>query len=146
VAVDDEEIGRGDLADLIREKRAPRLGGRSSVPGYVFRNGRLADVNAELQEFAVNERYAPQAVGVRHRANQLADVRWNTRSTQAVLALPRPKEPEAAAMQARTVSGLTITRTSRHPPQSFDRKTHSSRSARVSGSRLSRDRFTTWSW
>lgn len=59
----DEEIGSPDLADMIREKRAPRLGGRPSVPGHVFRNSRLADVNSKLQEFAVNARSTPQRVG-----------------------------------------------------------------------------------
>jgi len=58
----DEEVGRGDLGDLIREKRPPHLRGRSSVPGHVFRHGGLTDVDAELQEFAVNARrtFAPQ--------------------------------------------------------------------------------------
>ena len=44
----DEEIGGGDLADMIREKRAPRLGGRPSVPGHVLRHGRLTHGDAQF--------------------------------------------------------------------------------------------------
>jgi hypothetical protein len=87
----DEEIGRHDLADLIREKRTPRLGGRPSVPGQVFRDSRLTEVHAKLEEFAVNARSTPQRVGLRHRANQLADVPRNARSTQSPPAFPPPE-------------------------------------------------------
>jgi hypothetical protein len=77
----DEEVGRCDLPDMIREKRAPRLRGRSSVPEHVFRHRGLTDVDAEFQEFAVNARRTPQWVGLRHCPNQLADVWRNARST-----------------------------------------------------------------
>ena len=46
----------------------------------------------------MNSWRAPQRVHVRHRANQLADIRRNARSTHAVSALPRPEEPEAATV------------------------------------------------
>ena len=37
---DDEEIGRHDLGDMIREKRAPGLRGRAPTPHHVLRDGR----------------------------------------------------------------------------------------------------------
>lgn len=55
----DEEVGRGDLGDLIREKRSPRLRGRSSVLGHVIRDRGLTDGDAELQKFTVNARRTP---------------------------------------------------------------------------------------
>ena len=47
--------------------------------------------------------------------------------------------------QARTVSGLTMTRAARHPFQHSDSQTHSMRSARVSRKRCGRERLMTWS-
>jgi hypothetical protein len=87
----DEEIGCHDLAALIREKRAPRLGGRPSVPAHVFRHSRLTDGDTKLQKFAMNARGTPQRVGPSHRANQLPDVWRNARSTQSPSALPPPE-------------------------------------------------------
>ena len=68
------------------------------MPGHVLRNGRLTHVDPQFQEFAVNSWRAPQRVGFRHRANQLADVPRNARSTQVASALRRPDEPEAATV------------------------------------------------
>jgi hypothetical protein len=62
----DEEVGCHDLLDMIREKYPPRLGRWSSVSGHVLGDRGLADVYAELQEFAVDSWGAPQQVGLRH--------------------------------------------------------------------------------
>ena len=70
----DEEIGSHDLADMIREKRAPGLRGRLTPPHDVLRDGRLTDVDPEFQQFAMNPRRAPPRVLLRHRPNQRADV------------------------------------------------------------------------
>jgi hypothetical protein len=102
----DEEVGRGDLADMIREKRAPRLGGRSSVPRHVIRHRGLTDVDAELQEFAVNAWRTPQRVGVRHGTNQLTDVPRDARPTQPASAFPRPEEPKTTAVPSQHCLGL----------------------------------------
>ena len=50
---DDEEIGGHHLGDVIREKRAPGLGGWSPTPDQVFRDRGLTDVDAQLQKFAM---------------------------------------------------------------------------------------------
>lgn len=76
------------------------------MPGHVLRNGRLTHVDPQFQEFAVNSWRAPQQVGFRHRANQLADVPRNARSTHVASALPRPEEPEAATMPGENRLGL----------------------------------------
>jgi hypothetical protein len=47
--------------------------------------------------------------------------------------------------QARTVSGLTMTRAVRHPFQRLDSQTHSILSACVSRRRCGRERLMTWS-
>jgi hypothetical protein len=76
------------------------------VAGHVLRNGRLTHVDPQFQEFAVNSWRAPQRVGFRHRANQLADVPRNARSTHVASALPRPEEPEAATVPGEDRLGL----------------------------------------
>ena len=94
---DDEEIGGHDLGAVIREKRAPGLGGWSPTPNQVFRDRRLTDVDAELQEFAVETWRTPQRVRLRHRTNQRAYLGGDGRpATPATL--PRPEEAKASPM------------------------------------------------
>jgi hypothetical protein len=76
------------------------------VPGHVLRGRRLTHGDSQFQEFAVNAGRAPQRVGFRHRANQLADVPRNARSTHVASALPRPEEAEAATMPGNDRLGL----------------------------------------
>jgi len=68
---DDEEVGGHDLGDVIREKRAPRLGGRAPTPHHGLRDSRLADRDSELEEFAVNSWGAPQRVVTEGQESQL---------------------------------------------------------------------------
>ena len=49
---------------------------------------------------------APHNVSLRHRANQLVDVRRNAGSTQPASARPRPEEPEAATVPGQNRLGL----------------------------------------
>ena len=94
----DEEICRHDLPDMIREKRAPCLGGRSSVPGQVLRHGSLTHVKC-------------RASGVRRECAALPTTGWpppwcesnvgpprEPWATQVASALPRPEEAEAATV------------------------------------------------
>jgi len=85
-----EEIGRDDLADLIPQKRLPRLRWGLASTAHVFRDGRLTDVDPELQQFAMNPRRAPQWVRLRHRANQRAHVGRHGGSVGASATFPCP--------------------------------------------------------
>jgi hypothetical protein len=76
------------------------------VAGHVGGNGRLTQFDSQFQEFAVNSWRAPQWVGLRHRANQPADIRRKARSTHAATAFPRPEEPEATTMPREDRLGL----------------------------------------
>ena len=91
----DEEIGGHDLIDVIGEERPPGLGRRAPAASHVSGHGRLTDVDAELQEFAVDSRRTPERIGLRHPTNQEADVRRDDRSTQTTSAFPGLEEPEA---------------------------------------------------
>lgn len=89
---------------------------------------------------------APQRVHVRHRANQLADVRRHARSTHAVSALPCPEEPEAETVPGEDRLGSDDDESCPPSVPAFlDSETHSIRSAYVSGRRCGRERLMTWS-
>jgi hypothetical protein len=96
-----EEIGCDDLAGVIGQERAPRLRGRRTPTAHIFRHRRLTQVDAELQQFALDPWRAPAGVGLRHRANQGAEVGGHRRSPAAP-DLPGPPEPEARRCQAIT--------------------------------------------
>ena len=55
----DEHIHRGDAIGMIAEERLPALGRRAPSLGHVLRDGRLPDLNAELEELTVNPGSAP---------------------------------------------------------------------------------------
>ena len=71
---DDEEIGGHDLLDVIGQEGAPRLRRWCGRARHVLRHGGLRDLHAELQEFAVDPRRAPQRILVRHLPNQRAHI------------------------------------------------------------------------
>src|SRR3954468_5770378 len=65
---------------------------------HILRNGRLADVHAQLEQLAVNAWCAPQWISQRHRPNQRTDVSRHGGPADASATLPRPEQAEASAM------------------------------------------------
>ena len=51
---------------MIEKERSPALRRRSSSPGHVLRNGGLADIDAELEEFSMDAGSAPERIGKAH--------------------------------------------------------------------------------
>src|SRR5439155_19129018 len=84
--------------DVIGKERPPVLGRRALVASHVSGHGRLADLEAELQEFAMASRRTPELVRCRHPANEQTDIRRDDRSTQTASAFPCPEQAEAAAV------------------------------------------------
>ena len=87
------------MMEMIIKERAPGLRRRLRAPNHVQRYRSFADVNAELEQFAVDARSAPAWIGEAHLADQRPQVTrglWPPRS--ALAALPSPVELEAAAM------------------------------------------------
>src|SRR5260370_39833836 len=60
---------------MIGRKGGPALGGRSPPPRHVLGYTRLSDIDAELEQFAVDPRCTPQWVGKAHVTDQLAYLR-----------------------------------------------------------------------
>jgi len=91
---DYEEIGGHHLTDVVREERPPRLRWWASAAHHVLRDGGLTQDDPELPQLAVDARRAPQQVGLRHRADQHADIGRYVRPTCAVSALRGPEQTE----------------------------------------------------
>ena len=63
---DHEEIDRDELADMIRQEGTPGLGRRGPTADHVFSDRGFSDLDAELQQLAVDTRGTPGRVGVTH--------------------------------------------------------------------------------
>ena len=113
---------------------------------YVLGNGRLTDVHAKFQQFAVNARSAPPRICRRHVSNQRPDVRRNRWSAEPAMTLPAPERPKAATVPGD--DGLRPDNDQRPAPlvPHRDNQTQSQRSPRVSRSRRGCDRCSTCNW
>ena len=86
-----EEVDRNELGHMIGEERSPRLGWRLGMADHVFGNGRLGNLNAQFQEFAVNSRRSPGRIVTTYGSNQIASFLGNTGTSGPTVAnLPRP--------------------------------------------------------
>ena len=70
---DHEEIDRDELADMIRQEGTPGLGRRGPTAYHVCSDRGFSDLDAKLQQLAVDAWGTPGRVGVAH----LADERLN---------------------------------------------------------------------
>ena len=66
-----EEVDRDHGLEVILEEGAPGLRGRPPVAHQVFAHAGLADVDAELEQFPVNARSAPERILPAHLADQI---------------------------------------------------------------------------
>jgi hypothetical protein len=57
-----EEVEGDEVSDMIGEERPPSLGGRGAPPGEQPGDGALGDIEAELEEFPMDSRGAPEGV------------------------------------------------------------------------------------
>jgi len=86
-----EEVDRNELGHMIGEERSPRLGWRLGMTDHVFGNGRLGNLNAQFQEFAVNSRRSPERVIATDGSNEIARLPRNKRTSgSAMTNLPGP--------------------------------------------------------
>src|SRR5258707_12285904 len=71
----DEHIHRSDPISVIADECPPALGWQISSPDHVLGHAGLSDIDAELEEFAMNPRRSPQRIGNAHLADKLAYLR-----------------------------------------------------------------------
>src|SRR5260221_8780280 len=97
---DYEQIHRGDAVGMIAQKGLPALRRWPPSPRHVFCHGGLPDIDAKLEQFAVDPRGSPERVGDAHVANELANVRRCLRPSTARSRLPAPIGSEPSAVPA----------------------------------------------
>jgi hypothetical protein len=70
------------------------------VSRYIFGDRGLTHINAELEEFAMDPRSAPERVGEAHVADQLANFDRHSWSAAARTGLPSPEQAKPGPMPA----------------------------------------------
>jgi hypothetical protein len=91
-----KEVDGDQVLDMVGEKRPPGLRGLGAPFGHEARDGTLGDVDAELQELAMNARGAPERIRGSHLPDEVGDVGvegrapsgWAAREPGPVLAKP----------------------------------------------------------
>ena len=70
----DEHVDRGD-ADSFVAQEAPPCGRRTAAPSHhAFSHRGLTDLDAELEQLAMNARRTPERVGVGHLPDQITNL------------------------------------------------------------------------
>src|SRR5665647_363922 len=85
---------------MIMKERLPPLRWWGSSPDHILGHARLADIDTELEQFAMDPRCAPQRIGNAHFADQLADLQRHNRPATTASRLPTPIRPETRSMPA----------------------------------------------
>ncbi|TPV99489.1 MAG: hypothetical protein USCAAHI_01074 [Beijerinckiaceae bacterium] len=103
-----EHVDRCNVGQVVVQKATPGWGGDFGPPRQVSPDRGLADLDAELEQFAVDAGGAPERVGQAHPADQI---------TNLVLIWGRPRRRDRHRQESRkplrchwtTVAGLTST-------------------------------------
>jgi hypothetical protein len=72
-----EHIDRSDALGVIPQEAAPVLRRCSPPSQHVLRDGRLADLDAELEQLTVDPGRTPERVGAAHLPNQTANLAFH---------------------------------------------------------------------
>jgi hypothetical protein len=124
-----EDVESDEISDMVVEERPPGLGRWKASLREQARDGAPADVEAKLQELAMDSWGAP---GVRcgHTAGERADLGVDGRATGPLPSgEPEPVSAETRRCHLRTVGGVRMTRDSLHPVQTLASPTQKRRSA-----------------
>ena len=78
-----EQVHRRDAVSMIMQERPPALGWRPPTLCHVFGDRGLPDIDAELEEFTVDARCAPERVRDAHVADELSDLMRRPRPATA---------------------------------------------------------------
>jgi hypothetical protein len=82
------------------KERLPPLRWRASSPGHILGHARLSDIDAELEQFSMDPRRAPQWIGNAHLVDQPADFERHNRPAATASRLPAPIKPKTRTMPA----------------------------------------------
>jgi hypothetical protein len=134
---DGEEVDRHHTLQVIVEESPPSPGWRFSPSNHVFAHTGFADLDAELEQFAVDAGRAPERIVAAHLPNQLADFlrhRWTP--GLAMTNFPGPDQPACLAVPGNNSLWLDDDQGRSPITPSFAEPRQSSRSAGVSFGRF----------
>src|SRR5262247_3388104 len=97
---DYEQIHRRNAVSVITQKGLPALRRWLPSPRHVFCHGGLPDIDAKLEQFAVNPWCSPKRVRGAHVANELPNVRRCLWSATTWSGFPAPIGSETSAVPA----------------------------------------------
>src|ERR1700704_181408 len=95
---DNEQVHGGDVRRMVTQEGAPSLGRRSTSLDHVLRDAGLSDLEAELEQLAVDARRSPQWIVNTHVPDQRAQVRVNLRTASKEAGFPTPVPAEAGSV------------------------------------------------
>src|ERR1039457_1399360 len=95
-----KQIHRRDAVGMIMKECLPPLRWRASSPSHILGHARLSDIDAELEQLAIDPPRASQRIGNAHLADQPADVRRHNRPATTASRFPTPIRPKTRAMPA----------------------------------------------
>src|SRR5258708_23410423 len=68
-----KHVDRRNVGQMIVQEATPGRGGEFGPPRHVSPDRGLADLDAELEQFAADARRTPERVGVAHLTDQITD-------------------------------------------------------------------------
>src|SRR5258705_7434637 len=95
---DNEQVHGGDVRCVVTQEGAPSLGRRATSLDHILRDAGLTDLEAELEQLAMNARRSPQGIFCAHPPEQRAQFRIDLRSASKRAAFPPPVPTEAGSM------------------------------------------------
>src|SRR5258708_14716952 len=95
---DNEQVHGSDVRCVVTQEGAPALGRRSTFLDHVLREARLSDLEAELEQLAMDARRTPQRIVNVHPPDQCAQIHVDLRSTTKRTGFPTPVPTEAGPM------------------------------------------------
>src|SRR5665213_3894180 len=95
---DNEQVHGGDIWGMIAQESAPSLAWRPASLDHVLSDARLRDLNAELEQFAVDAWRSPERVLDTHLPDQRSGFSLYLRSPSQWARLPAPVAAKARPM------------------------------------------------
>src|SRR5260221_11550110 len=99
-----EQVHGGDVRRVVTQEGAPSLGWRSTSLDHVLRDARLSDLEAELEQLAMNARRTPQRIFHAHPPDQCAQISIDLWSASKGTGFPTPVPAKPGPMP--TYEGL----------------------------------------
>jgi hypothetical protein len=101
---------------VVMQEGAPSLGWRSTTLDHVLRDAGRSDLEAELEQFAMDSRRSPQRIFRAHPPDQRAQFRIDLRSASKRAGFPRPVPAEGGPMHQEQAVPIRELDATAHPP------------------------------